>query len=103
MSADIGDRGDHTFLLGLFAGACVGAGLTLWLAPRVMNEIRERVIDSANDLNDRATDRYQQATTRVADAVDEVTKKVQGVRDDMADTVIRGAQQVERIATAAKA
>ena len=59
--------------------------------------------DSANDLNDRATERYEQATTRVAGAVDEVTKKVQGVRDDMADTVIRGARRVERLATAAKA
>ena len=103
MSADTRDRGDHTFLLGLFAGACVGAGLTLWLAPRVMAEIRQRVTDSADDLNDRATERYEQATGRVADAVDDVTKKVQDVRDEVADTVIRGARRVERIATAAKA
>ena len=102
MSADTRDR-DHTFLIGLVAGACLGAGLTLWLAPRVMGEIRDRVLDSANDLNDRATDRYQQAATRVTDAVDEAARRVQDVRDGMADTVIRGAQSVERAATAAKA
>ena len=51
----------HGFLIGLLAGAAAGAGLAIWLTPRV-----------------------------------------QRVRNDVADSVVRGAREVERLATAAK-
>jgi|SRR5471030_1939190 hypothetical protein len=102
MSTDTPDRGDHNFCLGLLTGAFVGAGLAFWLAPRVVSEIRQRVTGSARDLGDRVSAGVEQVTNRVGDAVDDLTRKGQSVRDDMADTVIRGAQHVERVATAAK-
>jgi hypothetical protein len=68
VSAPISEHRDHGFVMGLFAGTFVGAGLMMWLAP----------------------------------AVDRLSRKAQGVRDDVADAVARGAHEVERVATAAK-
>jgi gas vesicle protein len=100
---------DYRFVVGLLTGAFVGAGLMMWLAPRTASELRRRVADSAKDLGSRASEQYQQASTRVGEAVDELTRKGQGVRDDVADAVARGARkvargahEVERHATAAK-
>jgi gas vesicle protein len=96
------EHGHYGFALGLVAGTFAGAGLMVWLAPRMASELRQRMTDSAKSLGQRATDQYQQASTRAAEAVDEVTRKGQGVRDDVADAVARGAHEVERYATAAK-
>ena len=59
------ERRDHGFVIGLLAGAVVGASAVMWLAPRVASRLRQQ-------------------------------------RDDVADAVVRGAQEVERFATAAK-
>ena len=64
------------FGLGLLMGACVGAGVVMWLVPRVTVELRQRV--------------------------DELTRKGQGIRDQVADAVAHGAHAIERAATAAK-
>jgi gas vesicle protein len=91
------------FLIGLMAGAAIGAGLALWLAPRAAAEAGERATDAARSVRDYASDRYREATTRVAGAVDDLASAGQGVRDDAADAVVRVAQRVERVAKAAKA
>jgi gas vesicle protein len=90
------------FLIGVMTGACLGAGLTIWLAPRLASEIGERLTDSARDVRDRADDVFQRGTARVGDAVGAATRKGQAVRDDVAESVARGAREVERYATAAK-
>jgi gas vesicle protein len=95
-------RGDYGFAIGLLTGACVGAGLALWFAPRLAGELRERVTGSARDLGQRVSDRYDQVTTRIANAATEVTRQGQDVRDDVADAVAHGAHEVERFAKAAK-
>jgi len=92
----------HGFAIGLLTGTCVGAGLELWLAPRMASELRKRVTDSARDLGRQASEHYEQATSRVGEAVSELTRKGQDLRDDVADAVARGAHEVERYATAAK-
>jgi gas vesicle protein len=102
MSECTQERPDHRFAIGLLTGTFVGAGLAIWLAPRLASELRERVTDSARNLGRRATEQYQQASTRVGEAVDELTKKGQDVRDDVADVVARGAHEVERYAMAAR-
>ena len=93
---------DHGFALGLLTGTFVGAGLAMWLTPRSGSELRQRMTDSARQFERLASERYQQASTRVGAAVDDLTRKGQGVRDDVADAVARGAHEVERVATAAK-
>jgi gas vesicle protein len=93
---------DYGFVVGLLTGTFVGAGLAMWLAPRTASELRQRMRDSARSVGERASEQYQQASTRVGEAVDELARKGQGVRDDVADAVARGAHEVERYATAAK-
>src|SRR6185436_8052219 len=95
-------RRDHRFVIGLFTGMVAGAGLAIWFTPRRASELRERVTDSARNLGQHAAEQYQQASTRVGEAVDELTRKGQGVRDDVADAVARGARELERFATAAQ-
>jgi gas vesicle protein len=77
----------HGFAIGLLTGTCVGAGLMMWLAPRMASELGQR---------------YRQTSTRVGDAVDALTRKGEDVRDEIADAVGRGAREVQRYATAAK-
>ena len=93
---------DYRFVIGLVTGTFVGAGLAMWLTPRSASELRERVTKSARTLGQRATEQYRQASTRVGGVVDELTRKGEGVRNDVADAVARGAQEVERYATAAR-
>jgi gas vesicle protein len=87
---------DYRFLAGLALGSVVGAGLTIWLAPRAAAEIKERAVGSAKDLGNVVSERYRDARLRVTGAVDGLTRKGQGVRDGVMDTVARGAQKVER-------
>jgi gas vesicle protein len=102
MTAHTQEHRDYGFVIGLLTGTFVGAGLVMWLAPRTASELRQRVSDSARDLGERASEQYQQATSRVGEAVVELTRKGEEVRDDVADAVARGAQEVERYATAVK-
>jgi len=102
MNAHTHEHRDYGFVIGLVTGTFVGAGLMMWLAPRMASELRQRMTDSARSLGQRAAEQYQQASTRVGEAVDELARKGQGVRDDAADAVARGAHEVERYATAAK-
>jgi gas vesicle protein len=96
------ERRDYGFMTGLLTGTLVGAGLAIWLAPRLASELCQRMTDSARSLGDRASEQYQQASTRVSEAVNELARKGQDVRDEVAETVARGAHEVERYATAAK-
>ena len=90
------------FGFGLIAGAVVGAGLTLWLTPRSASELRDRVTGSARALGKRASAGYDEASGRVGTAVDALARRGNRVRDDVADSVVRGAHEVERFAVAAK-
>jgi gas vesicle protein len=89
-------------MIGLLTGTFVGAGLAMWLAPKLRSELRERLTDSAKDLGQRASDQYQQASARVGEVVDDLTRKGQDVRDEVAGAVARSAREVERFATAVK-
>jgi len=93
---------DYRFLMGLLAGAVLGAGLGMLLAPQAAVELRRRLAGSAKSLGKTASERYQQASARVGAAAKEVTSKGQAIRDSLAETVVRGAQKVERYATEAK-
>ena len=102
MNAPRQEHRDYRFAIGILTGAFVGAGLTLWLAPRSASELGRRVTDSARKLGTRVSEQYQQASARVGDAVGELTRQGQDVRDDVAEAVARGAHEVERFAIAAK-
>jgi len=101
MNAPMDRPRDSGFGLGVLIGACAGASLALWLAPRMGAGNRERV--GTDRLRRRASKRYRQARLLVREAVDEITRKGQSARDGVAAAVAHGAQAVERVATAAKA
>jgi gas vesicle protein len=87
---------DYRLLAGLVMGSVVGAGLAMWMAPRARAEIRARAAASAKQVGDAVAERYEGARLRVAGAVEGLTRKGQQVRDDVCDTVVRGAKTVER-------
>ena len=97
---------DHRFLLGVCAGAAIGAasgaGRGMLFAPRAAVELRGRLADSAKSLGATAANGYRQASARVVAVAKECTDKGQAIRDGLADSVVRGAQSVERLATQAK-
>jgi gas vesicle protein len=100
---------DYRFLAGLALGGAIGAGLALWMAPKAAAEIKARAVDSVKGLGNAASGRYRDARLGVTDAVDRLTRKGQAVRDEVFDTVVKGAQdvehgaqQVQRFATDAK-
>ncbi len=90
------------FGFGVLAGTVIGAGLIMWLAPRAAAEARRSMTDSANALREGATEQYGRAGRKIAAAVEDLASKGNGVRDDAADAVARGAHEVERIAVAVK-
>ena len=90
---------DDGFVIGLLTGACVGAGLAIWLAPRLASALRQRVFDSAGNRGQRA-DQYRHVGTLVGEAVDELVRRAQGGRDNVADEVAGEAHDVEGFARA---
>ena len=56
---------DDGFVIGRLTGAWVGAGLAIWLAPRLASVLRQRVFDSARNLGQRAAEQYQHVGTHV--------------------------------------
>jgi gas vesicle protein len=74
----------------------------MWLVPRAAEEFRDRTAESARRFSKRAAEQFRDASTRVADAASELARKGNGIRDEVADTVARGAHEVERLATAAR-
>ena len=98
---DTGGTRHGRVVIGLVAGAMIGVGVGLWLAPHV-STLRRRLDDSARELATRAAERYEQAGSRVAAAVDGVASSAQNIRDGVADSVARTALKVERLAVASK-
>lgn len=93
---------DYRFLMGLISGTVLGVGLGMLVAPRSAMELRGRIAGSAKSLGKTAAEGYQQASARVGAAAKEVASRGQAIRDSLAETVVRGAQTVERYATEAK-
>jgi len=101
MTADTHGHRRDGFLLGLVTGTFVGIGLAWGLAPGALQELRARLTESTGRLRDDASEKYQAASARVGDTVDDFARKGRGIRRDVADTVARGAREVERFATSA--
>jgi hypothetical protein len=59
--------GGGAFLMGLIAGAVLGAGIGMLLAPKAGSELRSQLGDTASRLRDRAAEGYSAASSRVAD------------------------------------
>lgn len=102
MHTETPDRRDYRLAIGLVTGAVVGAGLTMWFAPRIRAEIRQRLADSTKELREGTFEYFAKANARVGEAAEDLTRKGQQARDDVAGAVARGAHEVERFANASK-
>lgn len=54
------------FMLGLIAGAVLGAGIGMLLAPKAGSELRGQLGDQASRLRERANEGYQAASSKVS-------------------------------------
>ena len=61
------DSGNSTFLLGALAGALVGAGVALLMAPKTGAQVRRELNSGVNTVKDAAARRYR-------DVADQATK-----------------------------
>jgi gas vesicle protein len=68
---DYDDNGAANFLAGLVAGAVIGAGVALVLAPDSGKKTRKRIHRAADDLRETATDRWDEIADEVRDRVEE--------------------------------
>lgn len=75
---------DYGFLAGLLTGTVVGAGVALWLTPSATAEARGRLNASASRLGDQ------------------LRSTSDGIRDQVAGAVARGAHDLEQFVVAAK-
>jgi gas vesicle protein len=92
------ERRDHGFLIGLITGGVLGAGLAIFLGPRVASEV-QRVTDSARTLGKASAERYQEARARVGETVDDLAAQGRGFRDDLRTAVTRKPKSGKRHAT----
>ena len=67
--------GNGTFLLGALAGALVGAGVALLMAPKAGAEVRKDLTDGYNSARDAAARRYRDIADRASAKLDQATAK----------------------------
>ena len=63
--------GSSTFLFGALAGALVGAGLALLMAPKSGAQVRQDLSSGYNSMRDAAARRYRDLADRASAKVDE--------------------------------
>ena len=90
------------FMLGLVAGGIIGTALALAFAPLAGADLRHSVTTAAKNLGAAAAKRCEDATAGFGDAIGHLANKAQAVRDDAADAVVSGANDVARVATSLK-
>lgn len=78
--------GSGTFLLGALAGALVGAGIALLMAPKAGEQVREDLSAGYNSMRDAAARRYRDLADRAATTfeqkVDQYSNRAAAVMND---------------------
>ena len=67
--------GNNTFLLGALAGALVGAGIALLMAPKPGAEVRKDLSDGYSSVRDAAARRYRDIADRASQRFEEASAK----------------------------
>ena len=71
-----------TFLLGALAGALVGAGVALLMAPKAGAEVRRELSEGYGSMRDAASRRYRDLADRASTKLDEATSKFEQKVDE---------------------
>ena len=85
-------NGGGGFVFGLLAGAAIGAGIGMLLAPKSGAELREQLSGRANDLAEKASQQYRRASG-VANDLAERGREMYGTARE---AVNRGTQEAQR-------
>lgn len=74
--------GSATFLLGAIAGALVGAGVALLMAPKAGAEVRRDLSEGYGSMRDAASRRYRDLADRASAKLDQATSKFEQKVDE---------------------
>ena len=70
--------GSGTFLLGALAGALVGAGVALLMAPKPGADVRRDLSDGYSSVRDAAARRYRDIADRASQKIEEKVDQYKG-------------------------
>jgi gas vesicle protein len=70
--------GSGTFLLGALAGALVGAGVALLMAPKAGAEVRRDLSDGYSSVRDAAQRRYRDIADRASQKIEQTVDQYKG-------------------------
>jgi len=73
---DQGSAGNGMFLLGALAGALVGAGVALLMAPKSGAEVRRDLNSGYNTMRDAASRRYRDLAEKANAKIDQASAKL---------------------------
>jgi gas vesicle protein len=92
----MGRESDHGggFVVGLIAGAIVGAGLGMLFAPKTGAELRGQLSDSADEFAAIASRQYR----RAASTANDLMERGRGAYDTAREAVSNGAAEAQRYA-----
>ncbi len=100
---DRSDNGAGTFLMGVLAGAVVGAALGLLFAPKAGAELREELSDRADALAKQARKSYRKASKNTAQLVEmgketaaEWAERSKDMYSQAREAVSRGVDEVKK-------
>jgi gas vesicle protein len=74
--------GSGTFLMGALAGALVGAGVALLMAPKAGAEVRRDLSDGYSSVRDAAARRYRDIADRASAKLDQASAKFEEKVDE---------------------
>ncbi len=101
-SYDRPEGNGNSFMMGLFTGTLLGAGLGLLLAPKSGSELRRQLRTQAGDLADTAEAGYRQAADAAGDLADRGRELVERGRDAGRDAYNRTRDAVSKQADEAQ-
>ncbi|HEY5759797.1 MAG TPA: YtxH domain-containing protein [Steroidobacter sp.] len=74
--------GSGTFLLGALAGALVGAGVALLMAPKAGAEVRRDLTEGYGSVRDAASRRYRDLADRASAKLDQASERFEQKVDE---------------------
>ena len=97
------DNGSGTFVLGLLAGAALGAGLGMLFAPKAGSKLRRQLVERAGALADRAQEGYRKVTEDAGqwaekghEAADEWTDRGRDLVGQAREAALRGVDEAQK-------
>jgi gas vesicle protein len=90
------DSNGGGFMVGLFTGALIGAGIGLLLAPKSGAELRKKLMSRAGELADTVEQAYGHATETVGDLAQRGTEAGREVYSAGRDLASRASSEAER-------